>query len=122
MSKKTTVMTSLLALLFTSLSACAGKDTKDAAAVVDYRIHNDQFELTVVSQGCTKKEDFDFEVRRSGQAGDAAVLVIRNREDKCKRMPFAMTFQFGLSEVGLRESEKVRLLNPTTSLKPTSRS
>lgn len=61
--------------------------------------------LTVVSNGCTRKEDFKLSMQNE------ELVVERLRRDDCKRMPDTLQLRFGFKEAGLEEHKNFRVRN-----------
>lgn len=61
--------------------------------------------LTVVSNGCTNKEDFLLLQKDSG------LLVIRKRIDECKAMPEAVQFRWSFAEAGIEANKPFKVYN-----------
>lgn len=61
--------------------------------------------LTVVSNGCTRKEDFKLSMQNE------ELVVERLRRDDCKRMPDTLQLRFGFKEAGLEENKNFRVRN-----------
>jgi hypothetical protein len=61
--------------------------------------------LTVVSNGCTRKEDFKLSMQNE------ELLVERLRRDDCKRMPDTLQLRFGFKEAGIQENKNFRVRN-----------
>lgn len=64
---------------------------------------SDAVTLRVYSSGCTKKEDFEFNL-----GDDAVVSVRRIRPDRCRAKPQLIDIVYSFSELALPESETGR--------------
>ena len=67
----------------------------------------DKGEITieVASSGCTKKEDFRFELK------DNVLTVFRKQRDTCKAMPKKTSFTFNLKDLGIGPHQRFRVGN-----------
>ena len=65
-----------------------------------------QITLQVVSTGCTRREDFRFDV-----SGDV-LTVIRKERDACKAVPRKQAYTFPLGEVGIGPHTRFKIANP----------
>jgi hypothetical protein len=67
----------------------------------------DKGEITieVASSGCTKKEDFHFELK------DNVLTVFRKQRDACKAMPKKTSFTFNLKDLGIGPHQRFRVGN-----------
>lgn len=61
--------------------------------------------ITVVSNGCTTKNDFRFTMQHG------TLLIERTRRDDCKRMPFATELSFSFAEAGIESTKAFRISN-----------
>lgn len=61
--------------------------------------------LTVMSNGCTRKEDFKLSMQNE------ELLVERLRRDDCKRMPDTLLLRFSFKEAGIQEFKSFRVRN-----------
>lgn len=70
--------------------------------------------ISVTSNGCTKKEHFDFvaDAEHSHQ-----FIVVRNKYDGCRRVPERLSFKYAFSEIGLAEKIDVTIKNPIIAFK-----
>ena len=106
----------LAALLL--VSACATKaiySSPDAGMVeleplVSAEVRADALVISVISTGCTAKEDIAWFVEKAG--GKAAVAFGRRKIDICKAAPQPMEIAFSYAELGLKPGQAVAIVNP----------
>jgi hypothetical protein len=113
-------MKTMYAILFLFVLSCnssnpAGKPAtveKAASETISAIVFNyDQEELTVtlVSNGCTVKEDFRFEQNNSN------LSIIRKRKDECKAVPQAITISWTFKEAGIDPNRTYSIQNGFTA-------
>jgi len=61
--------------------------------------------ITVVSNGCTAKNDFRFTLKND------VLFIERTRKDDCKRMPFATELSFSFAEAGINPAKAFTIGN-----------
>ena len=77
-------------------------------------ISTSSLKISVTSNGCTKKEHFDFVL----EPGDVKRLsIVRNKHDGCRRAPNQVSFKYALTEIGLSEKDAVIVRNPIAAFK-----
>lgn len=64
--------------------------------------------IIVTSTGCTEKNYFQFKVRGS------VIEVIRTKRDECKRMPFATSLTYSMTEAGIQPNKVYVIKNKFT--------
>lgn len=90
--------------------APAGAPFAELEPLFGARAGGEALTITVVSNGCTKKEDFAFFLERHG---DAVRLAFgRKRIDVCKAAQSRVDLTFTFSELGVGAGSPVFLLNP----------
>lgn len=119
MTVRVAAATGWLVLVGSVAAACA--TVRDADALLGVQVRADVLEITVVSTGCTRADDFVFDVERIHGSGAARLTVVRTRADLCRKMPEAATFRYPLADVGLDPGEAVQVQNVLTSIKPRKR-
>ena len=67
--------------------------------------------VTVLSGGCTYKEDFEVVVNKNVDA-PTEIFIARIRRDFCKRAPFPKEIQFSYGELGVDEDDDFEVVNP----------
>ena len=61
--------------------------------------------ITVVTTGCTGKNDFRFVIN------NGALTIIRDKKDFCKAMPDAISFTYSLKEAGIDPNKPFIITN-----------
>ena len=99
----------LVLLILIGLGACAANQAKDGREAVLFNpvITSDALEVSVLSNGCTKAEDFYLRV-----SGDLIELR-RVQEDACRAAPrwLRLSFDYHFGDRPYRIKNKVRLTN-----------
>jgi hypothetical protein len=62
---------------------------------VSFDYDKQEFKITVVSNGCTVKEDFNIQQDRN------QITVVRRKNDDCKAMPQALSINWSFKEAGI---------------------
>ncbi|PYC20634.1 hypothetical protein [Pseudomonas mosselii] len=77
-----------------------------------FKIDEDTIELYVMSNGCTRKEDFEVQVNK-GFTGVSPVelTVVRVRPDTCKMLPGMVTITFTKKELEIEGCFEATLTN-----------
>ena len=106
---KTIFSLSIALFLFSILPAQTTVKTPET--LLGFSLNDEQklVSITVVTNGCTAKADFNFQVKKN------TVTVYRNKKDVCKRMSEAVTFTYTFTETGIDPNKKYTLLNPFTA-------
>lgn len=104
-SSKALVVLSLL-LAITSPEALAAGPEDLLGISLDFE--KSAVTIQVVSSGCTKKDDFAFEMK-----GDQ-LTILRKQRDECKRMPEKVSLTFTLKEAGIDPNKAFNLVNKLT--------
>ncbi|MFK8048396.1 MAG: hypothetical protein AB8B81_08185 [Halioglobus sp.] len=109
---------SWVALSSCSATADSNSDTNAKKAIMEplhsVSISTSSLKISVTSNGCTKKEHFDFVI----EPGDVKQLsIVRNKYDGCRRVPNQVSFKYALTEIGLSEKEAVIVRNPIVAFK-----
>jgi hypothetical protein len=94
----------LCAILLFSTGAIQAEQTE---TLLGFSTDFDKGEITieVASSGCTKKEDFRFELK------DNVLTVFRKQRDTCKAMPRKTGFTFKLADLGIGPHQRFRIGN-----------
>lgn len=74
-------------------------------------IKNDQIHFKVISFGCTGAEDFTVQYRDSAGAQTNGVEIVRQKTDRCRRMPTQLWLSLPLDNA----TSQVYILNPFTA-------
>lgn len=61
--------------------------------------------MTVVSNGCTSKADFKFEINTN------TIKIVRLKKDECKRVPEAIDLVFSCREAGIDPAKAYTVVN-----------
>jgi len=61
--------------------------------------------ITVVTGGCTQKDDFRFEMKND------TLTVLRKKKDACKMLESGVSFTYSLKEAGIDPNKPFLLLN-----------
>ena len=102
---KTAIATFLLALLFVFVPCLRAAEPEPLLGIFA-DMEKGTLSIDVFSNGCTKKEDFRFDL--SG----GVLTITRTTRDACKAMPQRITLTFTLKEAGLEPKAAFRLGNP----------
>ncbi|MFC3077184.1 hypothetical protein ACFODL_03670 [Phenylobacterium terrae] len=94
--------------------APAGAPFQELEPLLAARAGGEALTITVVSNGCTKKEDFAFFLERHGEA--VRLAFGRKRIDVCKAAPSPVDITFTFAELGVGPRSPVFLLNPLEAL------
>ncbi len=103
-----TIKTILLLAIISLLVACgvsptAEKEERLIGVSLDY--DKQEISVTVVSNGCTVKNDFTISVQKN------EIIVKRKKKDECKAMPEAVSFTYSLAEAGLSPDKAYTIKN-----------
>lgn len=105
----------LLSLLASSIVACASTQDSKGEPIIGSSIEADLFKFSVISTGCTSKNDFSFSIDRANSK-PTRLTIVRDKMDGCRRMPFVQAFEYQLDDVGIQASENIVITNPITKL------
>ncbi|MFN3515100.1 MAG: hypothetical protein ACK41C_18810 [Phenylobacterium sp.] len=74
------------------------------------RAGREALHIEVISNGCTRKEDFVFHLAPRG--GGQGLAIARKRLDACRAAPRSMARSFSWRDLGVEPGAEVVLLNP----------
>jgi len=103
-----TIKTILLLAVISLLVACgaspaADKEERLIGVSLDY--DKQEISVTVVSHGCTVKNDFAISLQKD------EIIVKRKKKDECKAMPEAVSFTYPLQEAGISPDKAYTIKN-----------
>ncbi len=101
--KRCTVILAVLALCLATAAVAA--ERKEVLLGITTDSGRGELAIEVVSTGCTKAEDFRFELK------DGVLTVFRKVPDTCKAMPEKVRLTFKLRDIGLDPRKPFRLAN-----------
>ena len=92
-----TIYILLLPVLFISCSSStlADKTATENISAILFSYDKQELTITVVSNGCTMKEDFII------QQNNNLVTVVRTKKDDCKAMPQSISISWSFKEAGI---------------------
>lgn len=90
--------------------APAGAPFAELEPLLAARAGREALTITVVSNGCTKKDDFAVFLERHGES--VRLAFGRKRIDACKAAPTRVDLTFTFAELGVGARSPVFLLNP----------
>lgn len=97
----------LLAPLYL-LGACGSSpatDKEERLIGVSLNYDKQDITVTVVSHGCTVKNDFTINLQND------EIIVKRKKKDECKSMPEAVSFTYSLQEAGISPDKAYTIKN-----------
>lgn len=103
-----TIKTLLLLAAISLLGACGtspAADKEERLIGVSFDYNKQEVSVAVVSNGCTVKTDFTFNLQNE------EILVKRKKKDECKAMPEAVSFIYSLAEAGLSPDKTYTIKN-----------
>lgn len=94
----------LLLLLF--ITPKAFSNTPEQLLGIALNFDKKEITITVVSSGCTQKNDFEFIFK------DGALTIGRKKKDACKALPSEISFTYSLTEAGIDPNKPFTITNP----------
>ena len=99
-------------------AASAGHSRPALAQIYAFSRVGSDLQFSVMSTGCTKKSDFELIVNSSdstdAEVETVTVELLRVRNDRCKRMPYAKVITFDETDHPIR-TEQIMVMNPFIS-------
>jgi len=72
---------------------------------VSFNSDKKEISITVVTSGCTQKDDFQFVMK------DGDLTILRKKRDACKMLESATTFTYSLKDAGIDPNKPFRIKN-----------
>jgi hypothetical protein len=106
MTIKTILLLSVISL-FSGCSSVPAGDGDNEERLIAFSLDYNKQEIlfTVVSHGCTVKNDFGFTVQNE------EIIIKRKKKDECKAMPEAVSFTFSMQEAGISPDKTYAVKN-----------
>ena len=86
---------------------------QSAEPLYGIQLIQDKVVIKVKSNGCTDAAHFDVQV--SAEEGQHALLFVRNKADRCRKMPRIIRLELALSASSKTTKPVYRLVNPLLS-------
>lgn len=102
---KTTIGISIALMLVLFIAPRAYCSDNERLLGVSFDYDKKEINITVVTSGCTEKDDFQFVMK----TGDLTIL--RKKKDTCKMVESATTFTYSLKEAGIDPNKPFRIKN-----------
>jgi hypothetical protein len=106
MTIKTILLISVISLFAGCCSTPAGDaDNEERLIAFSLDYNKQEILFTVVSHGCTVKNDFGFTLQKE------QIIIKRKRKDDCKAMPEAVSFTYSMKDAGISPDKVYAIKN-----------
>ena len=95
----------LIGLLFTLAQPSANAAVPENLLGVSFDFDKKEVTIQVVSNGCTEKGHFSFEMKND------MLTINRKQKDECKRLPEKVNFTFSLKDAGIDPNKPFKIEN-----------